>query len=144
MEPCAQGLGSAGAQWYVFGTLDGEHVGRCELVERVILVKGEPLAVGGVTGVVSEPDYRCRGVARGIIARGVEFMRDERRLAFALLTCNRKLGPLYEKLGWKSVLGPNVYAQPDGPRTCPGLTMVFESAAEPWPEGPMDMQGLPW
>jgi GNAT superfamily N-acetyltransferase len=134
----------AAPQWYVMGVVGERVVGRVGVLERVISVDDSPLDVGGITGVVTEPDYRNRGVARRLVACAVLFLRDEHQLPFALLTCNRKLGLLYEKLGWRIVPGPTVYAQPDGPRACPGLTMVVESGSAAWPEGPIDMRGLPW
>jgi len=134
----------APADWYVVGLLDGELVGHAGVVKRVISVGGRTLEVGGITGVVTEPGYRRRGVASSLIAHGLTFLRDEHQIRLALLTCSRGLGPLYEKLGWRVVQGPTVYAQPDGPRTCSGLTMVMESDSLSWPDGPIDLSGLPW
>jgi aminoglycoside 2'-N-acetyltransferase I len=134
----------ASPQWYLLGMFAGTLIGSVRMLERTVTVNDAPLRVGGMTSVVTEPDYRRRGVARRLVGDAVAFLRDERRLPFVILTCNRKLGPLYEKLGWRVVRGPTVYAQPDGPRTCPGLTMVFECGPARWPDGPIDMQGLPW
>jgi GNAT superfamily N-acetyltransferase len=131
-------------RWYVLGMFEGELIGRVGVLSRTISVGGAPVAVGGITGVVTEPDYRGRGVARTLVAHALAFLRDEQHLPLVMLTCNRKLGPLYEKLGWRVVEGPTVYAQPDGPRTCPGLTMVSESGSISWPDGRIDMRGLPW
>ena len=137
-------LAYATPQWYVVGTLRGALIGRVGITKRVILVSGSPLEVGGVTGVVTESDYRRRGVARQLVGKALEFLRDEQKVSLALLTCNRKVGPLYEKLGWRVIPGPTLYAQPNGDRICPGLTMVAESGSESCPEGPIDMRGLPW
>ena len=130
--------------WYVVGWVGDELVGRVGVLERVISVNGIPLHVGGITGVVTEPDYRMRGVSRKLVRCGLEFLLDEHQIPLAVLTCNRKVGPIYERLGWRTVHGPTVYAQPGGPRTCPGLTMVAESGSAAWPDGPIDMRGLPW
>jgi GNAT superfamily N-acetyltransferase len=134
----------AAPQWCLLGTHAGTLIGSVRILERVITVADVPLRVGGITSVVTEPSYRHQGVARKLVADAVAFLRDDRDLAFALLTCNRKLGPLYEKLGWRVVPGPTTYAQPDGSRTCPGLTMIFECGPARWPKGPIDMRGLPW
>jgi len=131
-------------QWYVMGIVGGKLIGRVGVLKRAISVGGSSLYVGGITGVVTEPDYRMRGVARKLVGHAVRFLRDQQEVSLVMLTCNRKLGPLYEKLGWREVQGPTVYAQPDGLRTCPGLTMVIESGSESWPDGPIDMRGLPW
>ena len=134
----------AAPQWYVVGTFKGALIGRVGIIKRSISVNGTPLEAGGVTGVVTEPDYRRRGVARRLVGHALEFLQDEHQVSLALLTCNRKLGPLYEKLGWRVVPGPTAYVQPDGDRICPGLTMVAECGSMSWPEGPIDMRGLPW
>jgi len=134
----------APAEWYVVGFVGHELVGHAGVVKRVIAVGGQTLEVGGMTGVVTEPDHRKRGVARTLIAGGVAFLREEHQVSLALLTCSRKVGPLYERLGWRVVQAPTVYAQPDGPRTSSGLTMVMESDGLSWPDGPIDLRGLPW
>jgi GNAT superfamily N-acetyltransferase len=134
----------AAPHWYLLGTSGETLVGSVRMLERAVAVGEVPLTVGGITSVVTEPDYRHRGVARRLVGDAVAFLRDERGLPFVLLTCNRRLGPLYEKLGWRVAPGPTAYAQPDGPRACPGLTMVFECGSARWPAGPIDMRGLPW
>ncbi len=134
----------AAPQWYLLGTHEGTLIGSVRMLEREITVGGLSLRVGGITGVVTEPSYRRQGVARKLVADAVAFLSENRHVAYALLTCNRRLGPLYERFGWRVVAGPTIYSQPDGPRTCPGLTMVFECGTAPWPDGPIDMQGLPW
>ncbi len=134
----------AAPQWYLMGMLADRMVGSLRMLERVISVADVPLRVGGITSVATEPDHRRRGVARKLVGAAIAFLKNDRHLPFVLLTCNRRLGPVYEKLGWRVVPGPTKYSQPDGPRTCPGLTMIFECGPARWPEGPIDMRGLPW
>ena len=131
-------------QWYVVGILQTRLIACVGVLKRVIEVDGEPLRVGGITGVVTEPEYRGRGIASTLVARAVHFMREELKLPLALLTCKPRLGPFYEKLGWQTVEEPTIFAQADGPRTVRGLTMVVESGSARWPEGLIDLQGLPW
>ena len=134
----------AAPQWYLLGTHAGTLIGSVRMLERVITAGDVPVRVGGITSGVTEPAYRCQGVARKLVADAAGFLRDDRHLPFALLTCNRRLRPLYDKLGWRIVQGPTTYAQPDGPRTCPGLTMIYRCGSADWPKGPIDMCGLPW
>lgn len=130
--------------WHAMGMLDGNLVGRVGILERTISVGQELLRVGGICGVVTAPGYRDRGIASALLGESVAFVKNSLRLPFALLTCRSKLEVFYERSGWKTVKGPTVFAQPDGVRPCKGLTMVLECGPRLWPEGPIDMRGLPW
>jgi GNAT superfamily N-acetyltransferase len=134
----------AGAGWYAMGILDGSLVGRVGILTREISVGQELLQVGGICGVVTTPEYRGRGIASALLEDSVALVRNRLRLPFALLTCRLKLEAFYQRLGWKTVDGQTVFTQPDGVRTCKGLTMVLECGPRAWPEGPIDLRGLPW
>jgi GNAT superfamily N-acetyltransferase len=134
----------ADARWYAMGILDGSLVGRVGILQRTISVGQELLRVGGICGVVTVLEYRGRGIAPALLNESVAFVRKRRSLPFALLTCNLRLEAFYRRLGWRTVNGPTVFTQPDGVRTCGGLTMVMECGSRPWPEGPIDLRGLPW
>ena len=131
------------SRWYVIGTIGGHLAGQVGILERQISVGGNPLRIGGIHGVISEPGYRCRGVAGALMKRAVDFIRDERQLHFALLTCQPRMEGFYNKLGWKTT-ETCLFTQPDGPRSCGGLTMVVECGRMPWPSGKIDLCGLPW
>ena len=130
--------------WHAMGILDGSLVGRVGILGRTISVGQELLRVGGICGVVTVPEYRGRGVASALLDESVAFIKKRLSLPFALLTCNLRLEAFYQRLGWKTVNGPTVFTQPDGVRTCKGLTMVVECEPRLWPEGPIDLRGLPW
>lgn len=134
----------AASQWFVIGTFNKKIVGQVGILEQEISVGENPMRIGGIHGVVTDQEHRCRGVATALMGRAVDFIKSELQLPFALLTCQPRLEGLYKKLGWKTVKGPCVFAQPDGPRSCGGLTMIIECGSKPWPEGCIDLQGLPW
>ena len=131
-------------RWHTMGILHASLVGRVGILDRTISVGQELLRVGGICGVVTAPGYRDRGIAGALLGESVAFVKNRLNLPFALLTCRSKLEVFYQRLGWKTVKGPTVFAQPDGVRTCKGLTMVMEVGPRLWPEGPIDMRGLPW
>jgi ribosomal protein S18 acetylase RimI-like enzyme len=131
-------------RWHTMGILDGSLVGRVSILERTISVDQELLRVGGICGVVTVPEYRDRGIASALLDESVSFIKKGLDLPFALLTCNSRLEIFYQRLGWKTVNGPTVFTQPDGVRTCGGLTMILECGPRFWPEGPIDLRGLPW
>jgi predicted acetyltransferase len=132
------------SRWYVIGTHQERLVGQVGILEREISVGGESLRIGGIHGVITEPEYRCRGTATALMGRAVDFITDERHLSFALLTCQPRLGDFYEQLGWKTTAEPCMFQQPDGPRSCGGLTMIIECGLRSWPPGRIDLCGLPW
>ena len=134
----------AESQWFVIGTFNKKLIGQVGVLEREISVGENRLRIGGIHGVITEPKHRCRGVASALMERSGHFIRNELHLPFGLLTCNRRLEAFYQKLGWKTVKGPCVFEQPDGPRSCGGLTMVVECGEQAWPEGRIDLCGLPW
>jgi GNAT superfamily N-acetyltransferase len=134
----------ASPRWHAMGILDGSLVGRVGILQRTISAGQELLRVGGICGVVTVPEYRGRGIATALLDESVAFIKKRLSLPFALLTCNLRLEPFYERLGWRTVNGPTVFTQPNGVRTCKGLTMVLECGLRPWPEGPVDLLGLPW
>jgi len=131
-------------EWYVLGFLEGVLVARVGLLERTVTVAKKSLCSGGVCSVVTEPEYRSRGIASALMGEAVAFLEDQLKLPFGLLTCKPRLEPLYARLGWRTVDGPTVFIQEDGTHSCGGLTMVFECAGRPWPEGRIDLCGLPW
>jgi GNAT superfamily N-acetyltransferase len=114
------------------------------ILRRTISVAGLPMKIGGVTFVVTEPEYRSRGFASHLTGHAVGFLRDRLNLSFGLLTCKPRLGSFYTRLGWQVVEGPTFFDQPAGRRGCGGLTMMIECGKETWPPGEIDLLGLPW
>jgi GNAT superfamily N-acetyltransferase len=134
----------AHAHWCTMGIFDGNLVGRIGILQRTISVGQELLLVAGICGVVTVPEYRGRGIASALLNESVAFIKNRLSLPFALLTCNARLEAFYERLGWRTVNVLIVFTQPDGVRTCKGLTMVLECGPRLWPEGLIDLRGLPW
>ena len=130
--------------WHTMGILDGNLVGRVGILKRTISLGKELIQLGGVCGVVTAPEFRGRGIGGALVDESVAFIMNSLSLPFALLTCRSELEAFYQRLGWKTVKGPTVFAQPDGVRTCKGLTMITELGSRAWPEGPIDLRGLPW
>jgi predicted acetyltransferase len=134
----------AESQWVVVGTLNRNLIGQVGILEREISVGEKSLRIGGIHGVVTDPEHRCHGVASALMGRSVDFIRNQLNLPFGLLTCKPRLEAFYNRLGWKTVTAPCIFKQPDGPRSCGGLTMIVECREQPWPEGQIDLCGLPW
>jgi predicted acetyltransferase len=132
------------AHWCTMGIFDGNLVGRIGILQRTISVGQELIPVAGICGVVTVPEFRDRGIASALLNESVAYIKNRLSLPFSLLTCNAKLEAFYDRLGWRTVNGPTVFTQPDGVRTCKVLTTVLECGPRLWPEGPIDLRGLPW
>jgi GNAT superfamily N-acetyltransferase len=131
-------------EWFALGFLKRRLVSRVGILQRTISVDGSRFSIGGISFVVTEPDYRGRGFASCLLASAVTFLRNPLQVPFGLLTCKPRLESLYSGLGWLAVPGPTVFDQPSGPHTCGGLTMVIECGGSSWPGGRIDLCGLPW
>lgn len=134
----------ASPELYVLGFLEGVLAARVGILQRTITVEHIPLRIGGICSVVTEPEYRCRGIAYRLMGEAVSYLKDELRLPFGLLTCKPRLETFYTRLGWQTVASPTVFAQADGVRSCGGLTMIIECDGKHWPDGKVDLCGLPW
>lgn len=131
-------------EWYALGFLEKEPVTHAGILHRNIIIGGTPLQIGGISFVVTEPDFRGRGYARVIMDQAIAFVKDDLGLSFCLLTCKPRLESLYTGWGWQTVPGPTVFMQPSGPRGCGGLTMIYRCTEKAWPDGKIDLCGLPW
>jgi GNAT superfamily N-acetyltransferase len=131
-------------EWYILGHLSGKLATHVGVLQRTITVGRASLLIAGVCYLVTEPEYRGRGFASVVMSEAVAFVKNKLGLAFGLLTCKTRLESLYAKTGWRTVVGPTVFAQADSVRNCGGLTMVNECGETSWPEGKIDLCGLPW
>jgi aminoglycoside 2'-N-acetyltransferase I len=130
--------------WHVMLRVDGQLVSHVEIVERTGTVAGQPVKLGGIGGVVTLPEWRGRGLATATLERAAAFMRDELQVAFGLLICDERMIPFYNRLGWQVVEGPLTFDQPGGKVMSAEVTMVLPCAGADWPEGTIDLCGLPW
>ena len=130
--------------WHVLVKVDGRYISQVGIVERTGTVNGQPIKLGGVGGVGTLPEWRCRGLAQQAMERAAQFLRDEVGVEFGLLICNQNMLPYYRKLGWQVVKGPLTCDQPQGKVTFPDVTMVLPCTKKDWPPGVIDLCGLPW
>jgi GNAT superfamily N-acetyltransferase len=134
----------ANPQWYVLGFLRDEPMAQVGVLQRTITVNQNPLLIAGVSFLITEPEYRGRGYATAIMSEAIAFIEHRLVIPFGLLTCKPRLASFYIRMGWKTIDEPNVFVQPTGNRSCGGVIMVNECGGSPWPEGKIDLCGLPW
>src|ERR1700730_7867762 len=83
----------------------GRLVGRAGLLERTVLWGGQEIAVGGVSSVSTDPDFRGQGVASAAVTRLTTFLCKDLAANVALLLASRMGAPLYTRLGWLTAEG---------------------------------------
>jgi GNAT superfamily N-acetyltransferase len=132
------------ADWHVMVHVDGALVSYLAIVERLGAVNEKPVRLGGVSAVATLPDWRGRGLASAALEEAAAFMDNELGVEFGLLLVDEATATFYRRLGWELVPGPLVFDQPWGKVTFPELTMVLAFAGREWPQGTIDLRGLPW
>lgn len=134
----------ADQDWYVLALFDAGLIGRAGIVQRKVSVGGGLLEIAGISGVITDVEWRRKGIASDMLKAATAFISNQLKINFCLLLCRSEVAPVYGKLGWKIVDGPTTFDQPSGKTIFPRLTMILESGEKSWPKGPVDLCGLPW
>lgn len=130
-------------QWYGFLSHEGRWVSMLEIVHRPAKVGVEDVRLGLVGAVATLPQARGKGYASVLLRESVGFIGDRLKCDFAWLMCAEDLVPFYERLGWQRVQGPFYFHQPGGRVQGELAAMAFACQGRPWPEGELDLCGLP-
>jgi aminoglycoside 2'-N-acetyltransferase I len=130
--------------WHVLVYEQGRIVSHVAIVERTVLVDDQPVRVGGIGAVATLPEMQGRGLAGAAMRRAAEFMRATLQLDFGLLFCDAGMLPLYQHLGWQRVAVAVLIDQPQGKVPFHEMTMFLPCQKQNWPEGIIDICGLPW
>jgi aminoglycoside 2'-N-acetyltransferase I len=132
------------SDWQVVGSLVGKVVTCLGIVDRDATAGSQPLRLGGIGGVATHPEWQQRGLASALMLRANAFMRDEMKVDFGLLVCGEQRRHFYAGLGWQEVKGPLMVDQPSGKVELKAVIMVLPCCKHAWPEGVIDLCGLPW
>lgn len=122
---------------------EGRPVASAGWLLRDVAFDGLPRRAAGLGGVLVHPAHRGRGIARTVISVAVEHARAVGAETMILL-CRPDLVPLYTQLGWSRLPVPVTFQQPDGARTSPLTTMIYDLTDLPHPGTSVDLQGLPF
>jgi len=119
-------------------------IGHAAIVMRDATWNDQVVKIGGIGGVATRGDHRCRGVARAAVAKGIEEIHRAHNADFGLLFCEPRHAPLYQKLGWRAFEGDVLVTQPRGQvRFDVTDPYVFDLKTAPR-TGVLDLCGLPW
>jgi aminoglycoside 2'-N-acetyltransferase I len=131
-------------RWHVFLEADGELTSHVGLLSHVVKVGGEPVAVGGVGGVVTRGDAHGRGYATEAMRFAASYMCEQLEVDFGMLFCRDLLVNFYRKLGWQLLEERALVEQPTGKIPLPFNVFVLPCRGRAWPQGSIDLDGLPW
>ncbi|MBC7933647.1 MAG: GNAT family N-acetyltransferase [Rubrivivax sp.] len=102
------------------------------------------VTVGGIGGVVTVPEAQGRRHVHAAMQRAAEFICEKLRAEFGMLFCLPRLAPFYARQGWQLVEETVEFEQPTGKVVSPFRVMVLPCGERTWPEGPVEVGGLPW
>lgn len=133
----------AAVDWYVFGIRADQWVSMLEITERTARVDQQHLMLALIGSVVTVPQWRGQGYASALLQHATTFFCQQRGVAFGLLLCMDRVVSFYERRGWQRVVEPLFYDQPTGKVLSDQNTMVYACSNLPWPQGTIDLCGLP-
>jgi predicted N-acetyltransferase YhbS len=87
--------------------VDGRIAGHARIFARTMLVRGVPVAAGGIGSVATRPDTRGGGIATALMRDALSQMRRE-GMAFSFLFTG--IAGFYERLGYRLVREPSFEA----------------------------------
>lgn len=137
-------LGWSDCEWFALGVLDGQIVSVVGILYREVLVGEQKVAVGGIGGVATHPDYQQRGYAGQLLERSAQFLREELKVPFGLLVCAPKRIHYYGRFGWQVMNAPMYFIHKEERRLFEGPVMILPLGEAEWPGGDVDLQGGPW
>jgi aminoglycoside 2'-N-acetyltransferase I len=114
--------------------VDGEIVAHASVVERELHVGGRPVRTGYVEAVATAPDRQNLGFGSMVMSEVSAYIRG----AFELGALGTGRHHFYERLGWRTWIGPSSVRTPDGPRPTPdedGYVLVLATPTSP----PLDL-----
>jgi aminoglycoside 2'-N-acetyltransferase I len=134
----------ADSDWMGLGRVDGELVTQLCLLKREIRVGDLRLEVGGIGGVATLPAWQRRGMSSVLMGAAAQFMQEEIKVTFGLLVCAEETQPFYARLGWKTVAKECWFSGKKELQCMQTVVMIIPLSKEIWPEGKINLCGLPW
>ena len=114
--------------------VDGQIVAHASVVERELHVDGRPVRTGYVEAVATAPERQNLGFGSMVMSEVSAYIRG----AFELGALGTGRHHFYERLGWRTWIGPSSVRTPDGPRPTPdedGYVLVLATPTSP----PLDL-----
>lgn len=119
-------------------------ISNIEIIERNALVGNTKVKFGGIGGVGTLPEFRGRGFASIALKHATDFMFEKLQVDFGLLLTGSDSVPFYEKSGWSVCHNPLYFDQSTGKVLFDDVPMYLPNKNRTWPDGAVDLCGLPW
>ena len=138
------GIKWARPDWAVMVWEDEDLVSNIHIILRVARVGHHEVKLGGIGNIATKVEWRQRGYASEALKVAQDFLREPLGVDFGLMIATQEMVPHYEKVGWAVVADSMSIEQPDGQTKLNYPVLVLPVCKQEWPEGPIDLRGLPW
>jgi predicted acetyltransferase len=130
--------------WAVMVWEDEDMVSNVHIIDRTVTVGTNSVRLGGIGNIATKVEWRQRGYASAALKVAEDFLQDPLRVDFGLMIATEKMVSRYQRIGWMQVAQSLLIEQPEGKTTLNYPVMVLQVCKKEWPEGPIDLCGLPW
>ncbi len=130
--------------WAIMVWEDEEMVSNIHIIERMARVGKQLVKLGGIGNIATKVEWRQRGYASAALQVAQEFLQDPLAVDFGLMVTTDEMVSHYQKAGWKEVAHSVTIDQPDGKTSLDYCVMVLPVDKRDWPDGQIDLCGLPW
>jgi hypothetical protein len=130
--------------WAVMVWEDEDMVSNVHIIERTVEVGDELVKLGGIGNIATKVEWRQRGYATTALKVAQDFLLDPLGVDFGLMIATEEMVSRYIKEGWNVVAHSMRIEQPDGTTSLNYPVMVLPVCKQNWPEGQIDLCGLPW
>ena len=130
--------------WAVMVWEDEDLVSNVHVIVREATVGGQVVHLGGIGNIATKVEWRKRGYASEALRVAVDFLKDPLQVDFGLMIATENMVGRYAKTGWRQVAGAMMIEQPEGRRAFSIPILILPVMKMDWPQGMIDLQGLPW
>lgn len=134
----------ASPDWAVMVWEDDELVSNVHIIQRTIKVGSEEVRLGGIGNIATKLEWRKRGYATQALKVATDYLTDPLKVDFGLMIAIEQMIRHYEKKGWRVVAQSMLMEQPSGKMALSYPVMILPVGKQDWPEGVIDLCGLPW
>jgi nodulation protein A len=135
-------------EFHLWLEANGLPVAQLGFGRRVVGVGETELQIAGIGAVCVSPEHQGRGVGKQLLHELHQVLTHAVPTDFGFLQCRGGVVGFYERGGLVRVSQAAHFFDPDEARwvTHAGPTMILpaRSALMDWPEGEVDLRGLPW
>jgi aminoglycoside 2'-N-acetyltransferase I len=130
--------------WRLLVRMNDRIVSHVAITERICLVDGQPVKVGGIGGVGTHPEWRKQGLASLAMRKTADFLVKTLKVDFGVLFCANELVPYYQRLGWRTIDSPVFFGEEGEKMPCDCPVMYLPGTKPYWPWGEVNIRGRLW